>query len=80
MSEEGKPLSIKFQVAQVDKPLLAVSKLTSAGYRVWFDEHGCEVVHKKSDRITKFVRHNDVYVLKVWVRKGKESSSVNTRQ
>lgn len=36
LSEGGSKLSINFQVTTVDKPLIAVSKLTAAGHQVWF--------------------------------------------
>ncbi len=35
VSDERHMLSINFQVACVDKPLIAVSKLTAAGHEVW---------------------------------------------
>jgi hypothetical protein len=65
LSDEGSKLNINFQVTQVDRPLLAVSKLTAAGHAVWFgDDHG--VITHGSGKETPFRKRNGIYVLRIW--------------
>jgi hypothetical protein len=56
-----------WQVAQVERPLIAVSQLTAAGNSVAFDTDGGTITHKKSGRVMKFARKGGVYVLSMWV-------------
>ncbi len=76
LSEEGAPLAIKFQVTNVDKPLIAVSKLTAAGHEVSFHEKGGTITNKANGKTTAFKRKNNVYVLQIWVKKRRSPSTV----
>jgi hypothetical protein len=67
VSDDGHKLSINFQVANVDKPLIAVAKLTEAGHEVWFGKTWGVIKHGTTGRCTGFSRKNGVYVIKVWV-------------
>ncbi len=69
ISEEGANTAIKFQVTHVDKPLIAVSRLTAAGHEVWFGENSGTVTDKATGKVTHFARKNDVCVLRIWVRR-----------
>jgi hypothetical protein len=64
---DGERLSILFQVTSVDKPLIAVSKLTAAGHHVHFEKNGGVVTHGSTGRSTAFEKKNGVYILKIWV-------------
>jgi hypothetical protein len=66
VSDEGHKLSINFQVACVDRPLIAVSKLTAAGHDVWFGKTHGVITHGATGQSTVFAKKNGVYVLKVW--------------
>jgi hypothetical protein len=68
-TEEGETLSILFQVTSVDKVLIAVSKLTAAGHTVNFEKHGGVIIHGVTGRRTEFTRKNNVYYLRIWVRR-----------
>ena len=74
-TREGFDGIFTFQVAQVTKPLLAVSQVTAKGNKVNFYEDWGEIVHIKTGRKTRFERKNGVYVLRVWV---KEQGYTNT--
>ncbi len=76
LSEEGATLAIKFQVTNVDKPLIAVSKLTAAGQEVSFNENGGTITNKANGRTTAFKRKNNVYVLQIWVKRHRPPSTV----
>ena len=67
LTTEGGAMNIKFQVTQVENPLLSVAKLTSAGHSVEFGDHGGVITHGKTRATTTFVKKNGVYVLDVWV-------------
>ena len=62
-------MNIKFQVTHVDKPLIAVSKLTAAGHKVEFDGDTGSIVNKANGNVTTFIRKNGVYVLQIWVKR-----------
>jgi hypothetical protein len=75
-SEEGVTLAIKFQVANMDTPLIAVSKLTAAGHEVSFNENSGAITNKANGRTTAFKRKNNVYVLQIWVKRHRPPSTV----
>jgi len=75
----GSPLNVKFQVTQVEKPLMAVSKLVDAGHTVQFNENGGQIVNSRSGRITEFRRKDGVYVLDMWVPATTASASGGMR-
>jgi hypothetical protein len=75
-TEEGEKLSIVFQVTSVDKVLVAVSKLTGAGHDVHFHKTGGVITHGVTGRRTLFTRKNNVYILKIWVRRAVTDKTV----
>jgi hypothetical protein len=80
LSEEGQKLAINFQVTSVDRPLIAVSKLTAAGHNVWFGRDHGVITHGVTGKHTTFLKTNGVYVLKVWVPLPAAAVSGGTRQ
>ena len=75
-SEEDATLAIKFQVTHVDKPLIAVSKLTAAGHEASFHETGGTITNKANGKTTAFKRKNNVYMMQIWVKKRRPPSTV----
>ena len=57
--------SIVFQVADIQKPILAVSALTKQGNAVSFTETGGTIRHLRTGRTMHFRKVRGVYVLKV---------------
>jgi hypothetical protein len=80
LSDEGSRLSINFQVTQVDRPLLAVSKLTAAGHEVWFGDEQGVITHGSTGKQTHFQKRNGVYVLRIWVPRVQPMTSGGSRQ
>ena len=75
ITDDGEKFKVNFQVCDVDRPLIAVSKLAAAGYDVWFgDTHGA-IVDTRTGRETPFIKKNGVYVLRIWAPCRPESSS-----
>ena len=66
-TDEGHKCGMTWQVARVERPLIAVSQLTAAGNSVAFDDDGGTITHKKTGRVIKFARRGGVYVLNLWV-------------
>jgi hypothetical protein len=69
LSEEGSKLAIRFQVTNVDRPLIAVSRLTAAGHDVRFGRDGGTITNQANGKVTKFFKKNNVYVMRVWVKR-----------
>ena len=69
MTTEGIKFDVVFQVTQVDRPLLSVSKLTKAGHTVKFEGSGGYIVNGATGGLTWFRKQNDIYILDLWVRK-----------
>ena len=67
-TKEGHECGLKFQVADVRKPLLAVTQLTAAGNEVHLQKDGGRIVNRNTGRTINFIRKDDVYVLGMWVR------------
>ena len=62
-----------FQVAGIHKPLVSVSKLIEAGYRVVFDEDNSYIIHKKSKQIIKMRKERGVFVVDAYVTRTNQS-------
>ena len=52
-----------FQVAQVTKPLCAVSKICEKGHTTAFDEDGSYIKNKKTGKVTHLKKERGVYVM-----------------
>ena len=75
LSDEGSRMKINFQVTNVEKPLIAVSKLTAAGHDVWFGQQHGTITHGDTGKQTTFFKKNGVYVLRVWAPRARPASA-----
>ena len=75
ITREQHRCKIKFQVAAVKRPLLAVSTLTKAGNEVHFDSDGGRIVNKATKREIHFRKSNGIFVLDVLMAPPKGASS-----
>ena len=64
---EGRACGIPFQVAEVERPLISVSRMAAAGCRVSFQENTGEILHVASGRRLPLVRRNGVYIVELRV-------------
>ena len=76
LTDDGDKSKVNFQVCDVDRPLIAVSKLTAAGDDVWLGENHGFITHARSGKHTTFFKKNGVYVLRIWVPRSSEPSTV----
>ena len=79
-TNEGNEESFVMQIAEVNKALLAISYLVDKGYRVTYDKDDkgrdtSHMLHKKSGKIARFRRDNNVWVLDVFVNEPAESEA-----
>ena len=65
-TEEGIRAVIPFQLADVERPLLAVSALTAAGNTVTLGDRG-GVIRRSDGQETRVQRRGGTYVLRMWV-------------
>ena len=56
-----------FQVADVSRPLMSVSKLCEMGSRVIFGADGGVILNLRSGEVTPFVRDEGVYTFEMWI-------------
>ena len=64
---EGHKCGIKFQLADVKRPLLSVTALTAKGNRVSFHSTGGTIVSQDGKQKIDFKKQQGVYVLEVYV-------------
>lgn len=79
LTDAGSKFQVNFQVTDVDRPLIAVSKLAAAGHDVWFGDTGCVITHARTRRETTFTKKNGVYVLRIWAPRRATPSSWGSR-
>ena len=74
LTDEGSKLNVKWQVTQVHKPFLAVSKFTDAGFDCSFNRSGGCISNQKTGARTKMFRERGLYYVNMWVPKPKGAS------
>ena len=66
-TEENHQCCLTWQVAQIERPLVAVSHLSASGHKVILGKDGGEIVHTGTGRKIHLHRRGGVYVLRMWV-------------
>ena len=66
-NDEGQVCGMGVQVADVERPLIAVSQLAAAGNRLTFKAQDGEIEHSKSGRKMMLVNNGGIHVLRMWV-------------
>ena len=64
----GVPKNITFQVADVHKPLLSISRLADNGYICSLGKEGGYLEDTLTGERIPLIRRNNLYVMKAWVR------------
>ena len=67
LTTQGEKMSVKFQVTQVNRPLIAVSKLTEVGHDVNLHKKGGTIRNYASGKVTSVRKADGVYVLDIWI-------------
>jgi len=81
----GKETVARYQIADVVRPLNAISEICDAGgedgQHVVFGKHGGAVINLKTGEHTPFSREEDIYTMDMWVKpKGYDAAQGFTRQ
>ena len=66
LTNEGFAGEIPFQLADIERPLIAVSALAKAGNTVELYEHGGRIIHH-TGKSTNLERRGGTYILRMWV-------------
>ena len=61
-------LLMHFQVADVHRPLLSLSKAADMGFRTYLDNEGGWLEDTESGECISIERKGDLYVMQIWVR------------
>ena len=72
---EGHLCGLKFQSADVNRPIMSVPRLTENGHNCVFNKDGGTITYLKTGQKTHFYRKGGVYVLGVWVVPAKPEKS-----
>ena len=67
-SEDGEDAAVLFQVANVTRPLIAVSELSDQGCNVVFGKYGGLIYNKMIGARKRFVRRGGIYEFSLWVQ------------
>jgi hypothetical protein len=67
VTEEGHKCGMVWQIADVERPLIAVSHLSAAGNHVTFTKTGGEIVNVENGKRIKIQRKGGVYILRMWI-------------
>ena len=70
VTDEGFKCGLTMQVADVERPLIAVSHLSEAGNDVILNKSGGKVVNLKTGKTIAVHRKGNLCVLRMWVKKG----------
>ena len=62
------PKTVTAQVADITQPLMAVRKMTNAGYEVIFDEQGSGALNKITQEWIPMDEEEDAWFLDLWVK------------
>ena len=64
---EHQPIAMKYQMAQVTRPLNSVSEICDNDNRVVFGKSGGFIYHVPTGRVTRFQRRGKLYELDLWI-------------
>ena len=67
-TNEGRDAKVVYQIAEVSRPLIAVSATCGSGNSVVYTPQGGFIMNCQSGRRTHFERNGGIYELDLWVR------------
>ena len=67
LTNEGYAGEIPFQLADIERPLIAVSSLAKAGNVVELNQDGGTITNQATGKVTGIERRGGTYVLRMWV-------------
>ena len=66
--DSGKPIALKYQIADVSRARNAVTEICDAGHHVIVGRRGGVIVNHESGRTIPFEREGNIYCLDYWVK------------
>ena len=64
-----------FQVADIHRPLLSLSKAADQGFRSYLDSYGGWLEDTTTGEVIPIQRRGNLYILQIWVRGASQNSS-----
>ena len=64
-----------FQVADIHRPLLSLSRAADQGFRSVLDDYGGYLQHKKTGEVIPITRRGNLYIMQIWVRGAPDETS-----
>ncbi len=80
ITKDGRNRSLKSQVANINKTLIAVGKVCDAGHKVHFTKHGGWIENEATGDCTEFKRSRGVYVMDMWVEENSDDNTGSEQQ
>ena len=68
VTEDGAEGNIRYQIADVSRPLNAISDICDAGNRVIFGKNGGMILNVEKGSETYFSREDGIYILNYWIK------------
>ena len=72
VTDDGRDGRVRYQIAEVTRPLNSVSEICDAGgelgQQVTFGRHGGSILNLETGMVTNFKREDGIYILDMWVR------------
>ena len=78
-TDEGHRCVMTLQVAEIDRPLIAVTHLSACGNRVILGKDGGVIEHERTGRKIKIHRKGGVYVMRMWVPAATSAKEESTK-
>ena len=66
-TEEGHRCGMTMQIAEIERPLIAVTHLSACGNRVTLGKDGGFIEHESTGRRIKIHRKGGVYIMRMWI-------------
>ena len=78
-TDEGAPVSMAIQVADVKKTLGSVYRMNQAGNQVVLDGGFSYMIHKKTGKRTPILEEHGQYVFYIWTKKGSDKGAAEVK-
>ena len=62
------PMIMHFQVADIHRPLLSLSRCADQGFRSHLDDYGGWLEDKKTGEVIPITRRGNLYIMQMWIR------------
>ena len=76
----GNSMMMHFQVADIHRPLLSLSRAADQGFRSVLDQHGGYLEDTQSGEQIPIQRRGNLYIMQIWIRAGSDERPPDNSQ